>query len=167
MMRDMIRMTYAYNNWANERILDTCSKLTQEQFLAGEGISIENPSIRDTLVHMLGTQELWLARFNGVSPTSLLESKDFGTLDLIRQYWYEVEAHTQGYIDHIEDDVLQEVLHYKNLSGKDQAYPRWQAMLQLANHATQHRSEVALLLTRLGYSPGDLDMIVYMNANKA
>ena len=39
--------------------------------------------------------------------------------------------------------------------------PVWQMLLHLANHGTQHRSEAALLLTAIGHSPGDLDLIDY------
>jgi uncharacterized damage-inducible protein DinB len=35
--------------------------------------------------------------------------------------------------------------------------------LHQVNHATQHRSEAALLLTRFGYSPGWLDLLVYVD----
>jgi uncharacterized damage-inducible protein DinB len=39
--------------------------------------------------------------------------------------------------------------------------PLWQMMLHVANHGTQHRSEVAAILTVFGQSPGDLDALVY------
>lgn len=161
-MKEYIRFLYAYNNWANQHILDTCEKLTQEQFVAGEGIGTGSPCIRDTLVHMLAAQELWLARCGGVSPTRLLDPQDFGTLALIRQYWDQVEQHTQAYIDAIEDDVLLQVMEYRSTKGEPFANLRWQVLVHQVNHATQHRSEVALLLTRLNQSPGDLDMIVFV-----
>ena len=38
----------------------------------------------------------------------------------------------------------------------------WQMLTHLLNHGTQHRSEAALLLTQAGRSPGELDLIVYL-----
>jgi uncharacterized damage-inducible protein DinB len=164
MLHDYIRFLYAYNNWANTRVLDTCDALTQEQFLAGQGSSTANPSIRDTLVHTMSAHELWLARWNGVSPTQILDPQDFGTVALVREYWKQVEGHTQGYVERVQEDVLDQVLEYTNTKGRPFAYPRWQTMVHQVNHATQHRAEVALLLTKFEHSPGDLDLLVYMDS---
>ena len=86
------------------------------------------------------------------------------TIALIRQYWDQVEHHTRGFVDAIEDDVLTEVMHYKNMAGTALAFPRWETMVHQVNHATQHRSEVALLLTQANHSPGDLDLLDYMTS---
>src|SRR5581483_7431744 len=111
-LTDSIRLLYSYNAWANSRILDTCALLSQEQFLAGAGSSTANPSIRDTLVHTMSAHTVWLARWNGVSPTRGLDPDDFGTLALIRQYWDEIEQHTRAYLNAVEDDLLEQVIQY-------------------------------------------------------
>jgi len=35
-------------------------------------------------------------------------------------------------------------------------------MMHVANHGTQHRSEAAAMLTELGYSPGDIDLMLFL-----
>ena len=42
---------------------------------------------------------------------------------------------------------LARVVSYVNFQGETWAYPLWQQLLHQVNHATQHRSEAALLLT--------------------
>jgi uncharacterized damage-inducible protein DinB len=161
-MKNYLKFLYAYNTWANARILDACAQLTQEEFLRGQGFSNVNPSIRDTLVHQMGAQEIWLARWGGVSPTRLLDPEDFGTVALLHQYWNEVDQHTHAFIDAAEDDVLLGVMEYTSTKGEPFSDLRWQTMVHQANHATQHRSEAALLLTARNHSPGNLDVISYM-----
>ena len=47
------------------------------------------------------------------------------------------------------------------LDQEQEGISLWQALAHVVNHGTQHRSEVAVLLTAAGNSPGDLDMIDY------
>jgi uncharacterized damage-inducible protein DinB len=35
-------------------------------------------------------------------------------------------------------------------------------LTHVVNHGTQHRSEAALILTEIGRSPGEIDMIFYV-----
>jgi uncharacterized damage-inducible protein DinB len=43
---------------------------------------------------------------------------------------------------------------------------RWQGILQCANHGTQHRSEIAAMLTEAGHSPGDLDYSLFCRSRR-
>jgi uncharacterized damage-inducible protein DinB len=81
----------------------------------------------------------------------------------LRTRWDEVEAATSQYVATLREPDLARVVSYVNFQGETWAYPLWQQLLHQVNHATQHRSEAALLLTRLGYSPGWLDLLVYVD----
>ena len=54
-----------------------------------------------------------------------------------------------------------------NTKGERWAYPLWQQMIHQVNHATQHRSEAAMMLTKLGHSPGWLDLLYFVDVNAA
>ena len=49
-----------------------------------------------------------------------------------------------------------------DLKGVTHSLPLGQMLLHVVNHGTQHRSEVAMLLTELGHSPGDLDFHLFL-----
>jgi uncharacterized damage-inducible protein DinB len=159
-MLEGIRDLYAYSAWANARILDTAEQLTPEQFTtSGDGFD----SIRDTLVHTASAQWLWLERWRETSPRELWDPAGFADVAALRIRWEEVEAATSEYVATLREPDLARVVSYVNFQGKRWAYPLWQQLLHQVNHATQHRSEAALLLTRLGYSPGWLDLLVYVD----
>ena len=58
---------------------------------------------------------------------------------------------------------MTDVIEYVNTRGEAWSYPMWQQLIHQVNHATQHRSEVAVMLTESGVSPGDLDFLVYQD----
>ena len=161
MKLDLIRMVYAYSSWANNRILETAANLTDEQFSASVGASF--PSVHETLVHTLGAQRLWLQRFQKQAPTSFLRINDLPDLASLQATWQEADREMQAFLDGLDEAALAEVIHYRNSAGEEFANPLWQTMSHQANHAMQHRSEVAVMLTQFGHSPGGLDMILFIN----
>lgn len=161
MIAEVIQTLYRYNNWANQRVLDTSESLTTEQLLAGRDGGFG--SIRDTLVHIMDTQSIYLTRWQGASPNPILDPGQFPDMVAIRARWADIETETQVFVTGLDDARLAHVVEYTNLKGERRAYPLWQQMLQQANHATQHRSEVALLLTQLDHSPGWLDFLYFIN----
>jgi len=160
-LTDVIRSMYRYNDWANRRILDASARLTREELLAPGGASFD--SVRDTLVHTMGAQWLYLERWQGRSPRALPAAPDFADLDAIRARWERIERDTHAFVAGLTDTALARVLEYTNMQGERWAYPLWQQMLHQVNHATQHRSEGAMMLTKLGHSPGWLDLLYFVD----
>jgi uncharacterized damage-inducible protein DinB len=164
MIADYVRTFYAYNTWANRRILDTAAQLTAEQFTAKAGASFD--SIHGTLVHTMSAQWIWLSRWKGTSPQAMLAPSDYPDLAAIRARWDDVERDTQAFLAALDESVLGRVIEYVNTAGQPNAYPLWQMMAHQVNHATQHRSEIAMALTQFGHSPGWLDFLYFLDLQK-
>jgi uncharacterized damage-inducible protein DinB len=160
-MRELVATMYRYNTWANDRILDTAVELSAEEYRAGGGASFD--SVHATLVHIMAAQWLWLSRWQGVSPSALPPADAFPDLTALRRRWAEIEAATQAFLAALTEPQLDRVIEYRNFAGERWAYPLWQQMLHQVNHGTQHRSEVAMLLTRFGHSPGWLDFLYFID----
>jgi uncharacterized damage-inducible protein DinB len=70
---------------------------------------------------------------------------------------------TANYLAALAESELGRTVTYVNFEGATWTYPLWQMLLHQVNHATQHRSEAALMLTRFGHSPGPLDFLYYFD----
>ena len=155
-----LQLLYEYNYWATARILTAAAPLDQEQYVAaGTG---SHGSLCDTLAHMLAAEMTWRRRCQGISPTSLPTGADFPTLATPRQTWQEEEAAMRGYLATLDDADLDATVHYRTTKGAPQQNLLWQLLTHVVNHGTQHRAEAAMMLSSLGHSPGDIDIILFL-----
>jgi uncharacterized damage-inducible protein DinB len=154
-----ISLLYQYHFWANERILQQTALINADDF---ENTSINYVKFRQTLAHLFHADSVWLSRWLG-EPAPSFEFRDsLLTLDQIRGFASEVRARQQAFLDGLTPQDLERVVSYTTSQGVAFSEPLWPLMLHVVNHGTQHRSELALLLTILGRSPGDLDLIVFL-----
>jgi uncharacterized damage-inducible protein DinB len=107
-------------------------------------------------------QWVWLSRWQGNSPTTMFDSTDFPDVAALRSQWFEVEQETQQFLSGLKPADLDNVIAYTSTEGRPFAFPLWQLLLHQVNHATQHRSEVAMQLSSFGFSPGWLDLVKYL-----
>lgn len=158
---DEVRLLYEYHRWANCRVLESASILTDAQFV--QEIAGSFRSVRNTLAHILGADWCWLARWKGVSPRALLDATEFPTLAALRSRWREVEADQEAFIDGLSDDALKSPLSYINIKGDPYTYPLGQTLQHVVNHASYHRGQAATLLRQLGAAASATDYLVFMD----
>lgn len=164
MLAEALRAMYGYNRWATKRVMEVAAQLTPEQWLApgnaGRG------SVRDTMVHLIAAQRRWLAWWDGSLPAdqalrSQLNPADHPNLASVRAAWETLDRATQAFVDGLTDADVERVYSTSMPNGTLFRQSLWQMMLHVVNHGTQHRSEVAAMLTGFGHSPGDLDLLGY------
>lgn len=159
-----ILIQFEFNRWANARLLEAVNALTTEQFQKELGSSYL--SIRDTLTHILAAEEVWLMRWKGISPKSLLDPVYFPDVKTLKSKWNEVEMDQWNFLSKISDESLGEAVEYQNFKGETWEYQLWQMIHQMVSHSTYHRGQVITMLRQLGATPVELDFLVFIDLQK-
>jgi len=169
---DEIKLLYEFNDWADARILAACARVSPEQYAAPATIGTGHAGLRATMVHLLdstwqsrialqGYYEKPLADQAAYDATELHEDA-FPTLAALQARWMTEQREMWAYIDTLTDDTLNGMIRYV-IPGAVREHVVWHLLLDAINHATQHRSEAAVLLTGYGQSPGDFDLGMFLN----
>ena len=153
---------FNYNYWARDMQLQACATLTEEQFLRPLGGSF--PSVRDTLVHLVVVEWLWLERFCGRSPKAFPKAAEFPTLAALRERWTVEERNMRAYLAGLDESALENVATYVSTRGQTWTYPLWKMMVHLLNHQSYHRGQITNYLRQLGVAPPPVDFLNGLDA---
>src|SRR5215475_3598242 len=152
-----LRELFAHNYWARDRQLLACAALTSEQFLRPLGNSF--PSVRDTLVHLLAVEWLWLERWRGRSPRVLPSPEEFPTFAAVCDRWKVVEQEMKQYLAELPEESLEQQMTCMSTRGNTWTYALWRMMVHFLEHQTYHRGQVTALLRQLGVQPPKVDFL--------
>jgi uncharacterized damage-inducible protein DinB len=164
--KERLRALFEYNRWCNARILDTAATLSDEQFRAPG--PFPHGGLRGTLLHTLFAEWVWRMRWRGTppGPHQRFEPEAFPTVAALRARWIEDDAHLMEFVASLTEERLGSELEYTSTEGGRHRRVLWETLVHLVNHGTQHRAEAAATLTQWGRSPGDIDLIVYLNEGR-
>lgn len=152
---------FEYHYWANDRVWDCISKLSDGQFSRPCDYSVG--SLHEQLVHMMSAEDLWYQRIIGASPQQLESTANYPTRDLIAQKWNAIKHAWLTYFDTLSADQLDEVIEFKSITyGTILTCKRWQGISQTLNHATDHRAQILSLIHQVGGETIAQDYIYYV-----
>lgn len=167
MTKEEIQLLYEYDRWANHRVLHAASALSAEKFTRDLGGSFR--SVRDTLVHIVGSEWAWLTYWNHPSPTSafldglweradaLFNPDTFQDLAVVQSKWAEIERTQIEFVNGVTDESVRRMLPVleKHLSLAH-------LMQHLANHSSYHRGQISLMMRQLAAEPLATDFAKFL-----
>jgi len=152
----LITELFRHNTWANLKLLDACRSL-------GDGHLDANVpgtfgSIRDTLLHIVGAEVSYVHRVNGLLPDDPPKRGEFPGVDaLIKHAEWCGEELLQLALNASPTDMVK-----ATKEGWSGQYPLTALLTQAINHATEHRAQIATILTQQGIEPPDMSGWMYM-----
>lgn len=152
---------YAYNRWANQEVLRAVQPLSAEEYV--RDLKSSFPSIRDTLVHILVAEWIWLRRWHGESPRT--QPAGWSTLgyDELLVRWREHELEQAAFLAQLTDERLRQPLAYHNTRGQPFEVPLQHLVRHVVNHSSYHRGQVTTMLRQLGHAAAATDLVLYFN----
>jgi len=151
----------AYNVWANQRMVDVISNMTDNQL--NQEITSSYKSIHATLMHLWDAESIWWQRiklqeiqewpsqvFNG----SVLELCN----NLMKQskQWKE-------WVDLATDAALEHEFIYRNSKKEQFKQPVFDALQHLFNHQSYHRGQLITMFRQVGLEQvPNTDMINFL-----
>jgi uncharacterized damage-inducible protein DinB len=159
MTENILARLFEHNNWANAQIVQACSTLSDDQLDAPPQSATEG-NIRSTLLHLVSAQYGYLRLLT----LPLEERQDRATV---------VFAEIQESLKNSGERLLKLAgggsgFSESRIQTRDGYYVEpWVLMVQIINHATEHREQIKSMLTALGVTPPSIDGWDYGEVAKA
>lgn len=156
-MNTILANLFRHNVWANERMFEACLELTDEQ-LATE-LSGTFGRLDQTLLHLAGAEGGYLNALTGWTPPAgygLAEVVEFPGVPLLLE---RIRMTGEALID-----VARELTPEREVTDEEGTEPAWVILLQAPYHATEHRQQIATMVTHLGIEPPEPDLWAFNEA---
>jgi uncharacterized damage-inducible protein DinB len=146
---------FQHNLWANMRLMEACRDL--DDAVLDSIVPGTYGTVRDTLVHIARAEAGYYRRLTGKE----VDRTGWGEVPTLEQLTEAMRFTGEGLIRDAprvqESDTLQ-----VEWEGEKVEFPTGIILLQAINHATEHRSHIATILTQQGITPPDMDGWSYM-----
>lgn len=157
-MQDDFTSLFAFNRWANAKMLDACRKLSPEQYVAEPvpGWS----SVRATVYHISLVTELWLRGLENDSDDSIPTEAEVATIDDAEQLLHRAYQRFDRLLPTLTPQKLATSITLQR-RGRTITMPPWAILRHVVNHTTYHRGQVASKLKRFGVVQPETDLVFF------
>jgi uncharacterized damage-inducible protein DinB len=158
--KSILLLLFAHGYWATRKVLAAAAELDASAW-TGPGARGE-PSLRGSLAHAFRVEKSWRLLLKDGSDEYWNRdlSEDFPTVVSLQEAWADDEREMMDWLAGLTDEDLAKK---SELGWEDDAYTLGFLLLHVVTHTSQPRAEAALIVSRAGHSPGNLDLLDYLD----
>jgi len=152
MTPEELRREFAYNTWANRRLLAATRAVPAAEFVRDRGASFQ--SIRGTLLHIVAGEWKWLRFWRGEPYDRVFRQEQYPTVAAIEDVWTEVVVEQDAFAAELTPERLSGLREARNMSRT-----LADTIRHLLNHSSYHRGQVVTLLRQAGFAAPKTDFL--------
>jgi uncharacterized damage-inducible protein DinB len=146
-----------YNKWANQRLLEACHDLTEQQL----ELRLAAGPIRELLLHLVGAQEDYVHWTQGrPHESTLTRTSAWPGIGHLVDLADRTSRELIMIAEELDPDSDVRLTHH----GSVHVYPKRFLLTSVVEHGVRHRTEITLTLASMGISTPDLDGWAYGRA---
>jgi uncharacterized damage-inducible protein DinB len=157
-MHDDFASLFAFNRWANAKMLDAWRKLSPEQY-AAEPVPGWS-SVRSTVYHIAVVTDGWLRGLAADADESIPTEAELTTVDDAERLLQRAYRRFDDLLPTLTPERIATSVTYRR-RGRSATLPPWAVLRHVVNHTTYHRGQVASKLKRFGVQQPETDLIFW------
>jgi uncharacterized damage-inducible protein DinB len=157
--REDVGRLFAYDAWANRRLLRAASDLSARDFTRDLGASFG--SVRGTFLHIMWGEKRYLHFWRTRARIDDAKVDDYPDVASLLSAWAAIETERCEFADSLSDEALD-----SRLTLRGHEYALRHLVQHVANHSTYHRGQVVLLLRQLGQVPPATDYALFLREGR-
>lgn len=157
-MHDDFASLFAFNRWANVRMLDACRQLTAEQYVAEPTPGWS--SVRATVYHISLVTEIWLRGLENDPDDSIPTEAEVPTIADAERLLERAYQRFDRLLPTLTSESLATLITLRR-RGRTATLPPWAVLRHIVNHTTYHRGQVASKLKRFGIQQAETDFVYW------
>jgi len=165
-MKNIISRYAAYNLWANEQLMQTVLKLSDEE--NKKKIDSSFPGILPTILHLWNAESIWWQRIKLQEPVKAPADHFEGSVREAVMHLLSQSGEWVAWTQQASEASLDHVFEYRNSKKEVYKQPVYEALLHVFNHQSYHRGQIVTMLRQLGVKeiPGT-DLINFTRLRKS
>lgn len=165
-LKDFFIELAEFSNWADNRVIEWLSQITDEQW---DQVAISSfESIRDTAVHIASAKKIWLDFWTKVPNPVYLSSGFTGTREELLNIWMTTSIDFRYFIENYPVENYTDKIPVKKPNGDLCVMEFQKTFPHMINHSTYHRGQLVTLLRQSGFTKlSNTDLFTYYAINHA